>query len=202
MKRRMSGAAALVLLATHLWAVPTLADPGDVECRESPGYLVVQRVRKDRRSDFLLKKKAHPSDEIPCAFTRQDGDFLIGGQGKEYSFVAQKDDVLVLRHSSRKSRYGPHLKLIVLGERIMETDLGILSGVDRVNEKGVDLWMKIDTRPDKNNCPDYIDGSEGADLDKYINDKDGPIYLIRKSFFDFASRKIVPGTETQCLGPH
>jgi len=203
MKRRKLGAAALVLLAASLWAMPAYADPGDVKCHESPDYLVVQRDRKDWRSDFLIKRKAHPSDQTQCAFTQQPAAVLIGGRGKRYLFVSQKDDLLVLQHFGSKSpKYGPHLKLIVLGERLVESDLGILSGIDEVKDEGIDLWMKIDTKPDKNNCPDYISGSEGADLDKYINDKNEPIYLIRKDFLDFASRKIVPGTETQCLGPH
>ncbi len=202
MPRQTPGLTALILLAAVTGALPALADPGDVTCYESPGYLVVQRDRKDWRSDFLFKKKAQPSDQLRCAFTRQPGDVLIGGKGKEYVFLAHKSDLLVLKELKGKGdQQAEHLKMITLGQPLGEVDLGIVAQIDDIEENGIRVRMRTNTKPNKNNCPQHADEFEAVARDKNVIDQTHLMYFARKGFFDFASRRIIESSEVECIYP-
>lgn len=203
MPRLATGLTALILLAAGLWAVPALAiDPGEVECHSSPGYLVVQRGQKDSSSEYLVKKKAQPSAELPCRFVSGSGDVPIG-KGRRYVFVALKGDLLLMRDSKGKGKsYKESLSLFDLKEGAKETVLGEVYLVGAVGEEEVELTIPSNLKPTKERCPKYASWFEPdpfGQSKKAVADEVKDLRVERKAVFSFASRKIVESSETQCV---
>jgi len=202
MPRRMPGLTALILLAAIMGAVPALADKGDVTCHSGSGYLVVQREMENGRPEFLVKKKAQPSDEIPCRFVSGPGDVPIGGKGKSYVFIAFQGDLLVMRENKGKGNsYKESLSVFDLRDGAKETALGEVYLVGSVGEEEIELSIPSNLKPTKERCPKYASWFEPDPLGhskKAVADEVKDLRVERKAVFNFASRKIVESSETQC----
>jgi hypothetical protein len=202
MPRPKPGLTAPILLAASLWAMPALADKGDVTCRPSPGYLVVQREMENGRLEFLVKKKARPSDKIACRFVSGPGDLQIGGKGRSFAFIALKSDLLVMRESKGKGKaYKEYLIVFDLGDGAKEGNLGEVHMVGSIGEEEIELAIPSNLEPTKDRCPKYASWFEPDPLGhskKAVADEVKDLRIEQKAVLKLALRKVVGTPEMEC----
>jgi hypothetical protein len=203
MLRRPLWLAALVLLAASTWAAPVLARKGNTKCHSNPSYLVVEREMKNWRSEYILKKKAYPSDALRCEFVLRPGDFHIGRQGKRYVFIALKDDLLVMRESRGKGGdYREYLNMFDLKDEAKETNLGEVYLTGYADEESIPLLIPSKLKPSKENCPDYAhwfdeDPRSGIDA-KAVARTVKTLRFEQEAVFSFQARRVVESAKMEC----
>jgi hypothetical protein len=93
------------------------------------------------------------------------------------------------------------LSVFDLKDGAKETALGEVYLVGSVGEEEIELSIPSNLKPTKERCPKYASWFEPDPLGqskKAVADEVKDLRVERKAVFNFASRKIVESSETQC----
>jgi len=66
-----------------------------IDCYESSKYFVIAKDAQELGTNFLIKYKSKPDEELSCDYTFANKDFEIKNEWAEY-FVGLKGDLLIL----------------------------------------------------------------------------------------------------------
>ncbi len=81
---------------SHINKQTAITASDQINCYESTKYVIVAREVQGRTgTDFLVKYKINPEDQLACNYNPANGDFEIKNEWAEY-FAGLKNDLLVL----------------------------------------------------------------------------------------------------------
>ncbi len=176
-----SGLAALLACASVAQA------DNAAKCHASTSHVVVEDEADGDFGGrkFLVKTKAGPDANIPCAYKPAKGDYEIDVSEDAYYFLGLQGHFLVLDGGT-----GPIRSLTIhdLKMRMRIFD-ATTSGEDmQVSEQGVTFWMQAEDGTPKN-CKKYKE---------YAKEGLGAVIEVR-STFDFASSELRKSNQTRCI---
>lgn len=165
------------------------------ECHENAYYAVMKYFRDAAYPDFMIRRKPALRSSSPCSLIIDPEDFRVGdldktykAEGRAYRFVALKDNLLVVERQEGYDGtgiYDTYLLIINLATHESSDELGIHTGIDKVEESRVSFWRRLEIRPTKENCPNNY---------KYDGDKEDDYaiaYMESRLTFDLSTQKLI-----------
>jgi hypothetical protein len=129
------------------------ADSIQINCYESPNYLVVAKeVRSRTGTDFLIKYKTRPDEKLSCNYVSGTNYFEIKNEWAEY-FAGLKGDFLIL-----DSTTGPGPSGLIIWDLIKQKKVYEATWADPEESENNSLvyWMETGEATDSN-CPEFKD---------------------------------------------
>lgn len=121
-----------------------------VECYESSKYFVIAKeVRGKVGTDFLIKYKSKPDENLLCDYTFGNNDFEIKNEWAEY-FAGLKNDLLLLDSTTGPGPSGLSIWDLFKRKKVYE---GSWSDPEESGNDTLVFWMETGEASD-DNCPE------------------------------------------------
>ena len=121
-----------------------------VECYESSKYFVIAKeVRGKVGTDFLIKYKSKPDENLLCDYTFGNNDFEIKNEWAEY-FAGLKNDLLLLDSTTGPGPSGLSIWDLFKRKKVYE---GSWSDPEESGNDTLVFWMETGEASD-HNCPE------------------------------------------------
>lgn len=192
------GLAALLVVAT---AWPAASQEEEAECHENESFVLIAYQRADEFTDFLVKAKSSPDQDIPCRFDPQPQDFTVSELDKThsddnrfYNFLAMKDDLLVVeRVEGGVGITTSYVLMVDLKKRESSDEIGVSEELDEIDTASVSFWKHTHIQPNRKNCPKDYKVNGGV---KY---EGAMAFIQRKITLDLTSRKLSESAVLRCI---
>ncbi len=126
------------------------AESNQINCYESPKYLVIAKEVQGRTgTDFLIKYKSRPDEKLSCNYIFGNNDFEIKNEWAEY-FAGLKDDLLILDSTTGPGPSGLIIWDLKKRKKVYE---GSWSDPEESKNDSLVYWMETGEATD-NNCPE------------------------------------------------
>ena len=121
-----------------------------VQCYQSPRYLVVAKEVEGRvGTDFLVKYKSKADENLPCSYVFGNNDFEIKNEWAEY-FSGLTGDFLILDSTNGPGLSGLTIWDLKKRKKVYE---GSWSGPTEIKDNSIIYWTETGEATD-DNCPD------------------------------------------------
>ncbi len=180
----------LVLLLLASLSQPAFAqatDPATTRCYENEGYLVIgQDYAEQVGTKFIVFRKHHATDTLPCSFDPHEADFVIGVDPDPLHFEALEGDHLVLVSST-----GPQGDIMAynLDTEELVLDRGLIE-IEAITEVGITFWQSWE-KGTADNCPIFAENE--------ANFLSSTIALERTFYFDVDDISSVDTAPIRCF---
>jgi hypothetical protein len=132
------------------------AETNQINCYESPRYLVIEKEVQGRLgTDFLIKYKSKQDEKLSCNYVFVNNDFEIKNEWAEY-FAGLKDDLLILDSTTGPGPSGLIIWDLKKRKKVYE---GSWSDPEESKNDSLVYWMETGEATD-NNCPEFRNWKE------------------------------------------
>lgn len=124
-----------------------------INCYESPKYLIISKEVQGRTgSDILVKYRHRPEEKFACNYIIGKNDFEVRNEWAEY-FAGLKDDFLILDSTTGPGPSGLTIWDLTKRKKVYE---GSWSDPEEIKNDSLTYWMETGEASD-NDCPELKD---------------------------------------------